>query len=850
MLLETPSCDVAATKNAPARSSAPPAKVNWRRAIEFVAIVVQLVLLAVLVDRYKLESPAFFHLTLLVFGGFVVQYFLPLAYRLPFFAALSLASIVLVLGWEASAWVIGVGLLLIGVWDFPVAFGFRLAVLAAIVAVLAAARLDRLAIPIPVAFWPILASMFMFRLIVYLYHLRYKTAPFSVASTLSYFFMLPNVCFPLFPVVDYLPFVRGFYDEDRHKIHQVGVRWIFRGILHLILYRMFYKEWPISLEEVSNAGDLVHYCLWLFLMYLRVSGQFHVIVGMLHLFGFNLPETHKLYYLASSFTDFWRRINIYWKDFIMKIFFYPAFFRIKQLGQTTALFLATLFAFFFTWLLHSLQWFWLRGEPLWVAQDILFWIILASLVVVNTLWELKFGRKRKLSAGPVSWRSAFVVGLKTLATFTTICILWSLWTSKSIANWSTLWQFALVPPTTGGWVVIAIAVLSIVGGGMLITRYPAGFPWAELSLLQEGVFRCAIMVGMAFVSINAVNRQMGFPGKLIVSAKSGELNPYDIAELERGYYEDLLDIRAFNGELWRLYSRRPRDWEDDLVKAGYAEFKGGMIGYELKPNVEGKFKGGRLHTNRWGMNDNDYPQKRPDGSYRIAVLGASNVMASGVAPDEDFETLLEKHLNSATPGNAGSTYEVLNFAVAGYNPMSQIWVLKDKVLQFEPNAVFYVAHANDKQRAVYNLKVRVQKGIGLDDPYLSELCRRAEVDQNTPDATIQRRLTPFGEELYLWTLRTLVNTCKDHGIKPVFVLLPVLGSPETPENDLRMAREAGFTVVDLTGVFGDEYWKKTLWITEWDGHPNQRGHRMIADRLYELLRRDQVIPQPREASTP
>ena len=388
------------------------AKIDWNRAIEFLAMVAQLVLLALLVDRYKLESPAFFHLTLLAFGGFVVQYFLPLNLRMPFFAALSLASIVLILDWQSSAWLIGIGLVLIAVCHLPVAFSIRITIIAAMVALIAAARVGRIPLPVPVAVWPILASMFMFRLIVYLYHLRFNTAPSTVASRLSYFFMLPNVCFPLFPVVDYLPFVRGFYDEDRNKIHAVGVRWIFRGFLHLMLYRIIYKEWGISLYEVANLGDLVHYCLWLFLLYLRVSGQFHVIVGMLHLFGFNLPETHKLYFLASSFTDFWRRINIYWKDFIMKIFFYPMFFRLKERGQVVALVLSTLVAFFFTWLLHSLQWFWLRGSFLFVGHDILFWIILASLVIVNTLWELKFGRKRTLAATHVSNRAAFIVASK------------------------------------------------------------------------------------------------------------------------------------------------------------------------------------------------------------------------------------------------------------------------------------------------------------------------------------------------------------------------------------------------------------------------------------------------------
>src|SRR4029077_9359470 len=138
-------------------------------------------------------------------------------------------------------------------------------------------------------------------------------------------------------------------------------------------------------DEVENAGDLAHYCLWLFLLYLRVAGQFHILVGMLHLFGVDVAQTDHLYYLLSSFTAFWRRINIYWKDFMMKIFFYPVYFRIKKLGPLPALVYSTLVVFLLTWLLHAVQWFWLRGKSLWSANYVAFWSILAALVVVNSI---------------------------------------------------------------------------------------------------------------------------------------------------------------------------------------------------------------------------------------------------------------------------------------------------------------------------------------------------------------------------------------------------------------------------------------------------------------------------------
>ena len=87
---------------------------------------------------------------------------------------------------------------------------------------------------------------------------------------------------------------------------------------------------------MAGLGGVVQYMVATYRLYLRVSGQFHLVVGMLCLFGFNLPETHHLYFLASGFTDFWRRINIYWKDFMMKLFYYPAFFALQELRACVA----------------------------------------------------------------------------------------------------------------------------------------------------------------------------------------------------------------------------------------------------------------------------------------------------------------------------------------------------------------------------------------------------------------------------------------------------------------------------------------------------------------------------------
>ena len=45
---------------------------------------------------------------------------------------------------------------------------------------------------IPDNVWPIVASMFMFRMIIYLYELKHAKRPEPLGDTLGYFFLLPN----------------------------------------------------------------------------------------------------------------------------------------------------------------------------------------------------------------------------------------------------------------------------------------------------------------------------------------------------------------------------------------------------------------------------------------------------------------------------------------------------------------------------------------------------------------------------------------------------------------------------------------------------------------------------------
>src|SRR6187402_940948 len=112
----------------PLRAEAPPhatpAAAAGLQLDRFIPQLIELGLLLLLIHQFELEGPAFFKVAALATGGFAIHHCLPLPYRLPFFCALSLASIGLVFGLQGS-WLVSIGLLLLGACHVPIPVPLR-----------------------------------------------------------------------------------------------------------------------------------------------------------------------------------------------------------------------------------------------------------------------------------------------------------------------------------------------------------------------------------------------------------------------------------------------------------------------------------------------------------------------------------------------------------------------------------------------------------------------------------------------------------------------------------------------------------------------------------------------------
>lgn len=820
---------------------------------KLLALIAQLAIVMVTIRVFNVEDTSALHTILpYIFGGFIVNAVLSRQLRLPFFVFLSLAAIVAVFGWVNGGWLIGISLGLIGLCHVPIPFKARLVLIFGAVAGLVILRGGWVVTSWSGLILPVLGAMFMFRLVIYLHDLRHERKPASIWERLSYFFLLPNVAFPLFPVIDYQLFRKTYYNEDEYKIYQKGVLWIFRGVTHLILYRAVYYYLVPTPEEVQGIWQLVLFIISSYLIYLRVSGLFHVIIGILCLFGMNLPETHHHYFLAAEFNEVWRKLNIYWKDFMAKVLYFPLVMKIRKWGMMRARVVGTMLVFVATWLLHSYQWFWLRGDFPLNAIDGMYWGILGMFVVVNTVRTTK-DLRGNAEDEDTSWSFKVAARKATniLGIFIFMSVLWSFWASESISSW---WYVMMVAGS-GSVQEYGLLTLGIAGiFGLLIVHLYMDHKghsllWNENELPFYNVAARTVVAALCVLAIGLpqVHSRLGSSSSdFIASLQVSQLNDRDKGIQERGYYEGLIDGNSYNiAQISNAnQNQKPDNWKatmnSDAVQPGTD-----VIVYELKPSYNGIIKDAPFVTNQWGMRDKEYALEKEEGTFRIAFLGASYEQGAGVPNEKIFPALVEDYLNTEHAGTGYEKYEVLSFAVGGYSPIQAAYLTEHKVLDFEPDVILYAVHSTEQRRMLMQLQKLALEKRDVSLPFLNEIFAQAEVTKEIPDQEARRRLTPFGKEIIRRSFLHMKGISEQENIPIIAAFVRSTEeikryNPEWHPVLSEFASEAGFAVVTMDDTYKG-YSKADIQLASWDTHLNEKGHELVAHSLYNALMKEEVF---------
>jgi hypothetical protein len=462
---------------------------------------------------------------------------------------------------------------------------------------------------------------------------------------------------------------------------------------------------------------------------------------------------------------------------------------------------------------------------------------------------------RERSVGQIALHTLRIMGV-----FCVICVLWSIWISTSLAEWASLWTVAgptwqdakvLLPALLGGIALAAWGALAAGKEELTDAAATGTGAAADKSFLATALSIVVAALALLLMSHPAVYGQFGPKLSAVISELTKEkLSRQDLALLERAYYENLTRIERFNSQLWEKYNKGATNQQDEARvelqqhadwRANYIE-TGDFLGVLLRPSIGAT--GAPFYTNRWAMRDKDYELKPPPRTCRIALVGGSPEMNREVSNDKLWEAVLEDRLNRENDHKTVERFEILNFAAATHTALQRLAMFETKALPFEPDILFYIAHPSDGMKAISRLAQVVAMGTPIPYDDLRELINKAGVKDDMSLRTIRSRLQPYSAEILGCTYRRAAALCREHSIVPVFIYVPTLrelGEEETADH-LRLAAEAGFNVVNLTGVF-DNVDKQSLHRNEWDFHPNTRGHQIIADYIYEAVRKNPALIQ-------
>jgi lysophospholipase L1-like esterase len=539
---------------------------------------------------------------------------------------------------------------------------------------------------------------------------------------------------------------------------------------------------------------------------------------------------------------YWRRANIYMKDFLMKICYYPLVVRFKKLGTTGSVVAAIAGTFVLTWFLHSYQWFWIRGVFPLSAKDAVFWALLGAGVMINSVRDMN--KSRQKNANDTPWKAAVRQSLSAGATFVVITTLWSIWTCDSLTQWFEIWKYADAMS-----LLIAAVSFAIVFVLYLLFESSVG-PWRGNSAppvkgsqfrLRPAATLCLLPAALLIAGSSdaVVSKLPGEQQEIVKSLFWNTPNKSGEEFMVRGYYEGLMDTARFSPALEDAMSAQPKNWTL-LENTAAVKATNDLRTRALVPNVKLVVNEVPFETNRWALRDQDYEREKPAGKTRLAFLGSSITMGWNVPKELTFEALFEKELNDAS----GGKFEALNFAVNGYSIVSLAEQMEADVLQYKPDIVVVISHPEDPGRAVFMLAKSLAAGFQPKDEYLRDLLKKADVTPADPRNRMERKLGPYKMELTRWAYERISSICRANKIRPWLVLLPGVLQRSTGDLDrelVRMAQDAGYETIPLHDVYQGETDRAKLAVAPWDAHPNARGHRLVASSLEDWIRQHDMV---------
>ncbi len=304
----------------------------------------------------------------------------------------------------------------------------------------------------------------------------------------------------------------------------------------------------------------------------------------------------------------------------------------------------------------------------------------------------------------------------------------------------------------------------------------------------------------------------------------------------------------------------------------------------LNPNKNIHIRGGcfqnNVKTNSYGFHSREYSLEKPEGVFRVALIGDSYIEAMQIKQDKTVASLLEQKLNSLNPRSY--RYEVIPFGISSHGTYKSILYFEKYAIEFSPDLVIAAFSLNDAQDDAFEPSVTPSPGISksvkkilrksvlittLRKSYLTAISNpeknsdklSAEVEILLPEYNDFWRNAWIREEKLLKNFKDEVTKNNSNfmlvsltdGYRVHKELLEKFKDTtqgnsidlDKPEKILSLiARENSFPYLALTQLFRERAQKEdemTVWSC--DGHWNEEGHKWASDALFDYLVSQKLI---------
>ena len=234
--------------------------------------------------------------------------------------------------------------------------------------------------------------------------------------------------------------------------------------------------------------------------------------------------------------------------------------------------------------------------------------------------------------------------------------------------------------------------------------------------------------------------------------------------------------------------------------------------------AESKISKSEIKLNEYGFRGEDFSETKSPNTFRIFAVGGSTTFGNGVYDEETYPYMLQKKFDSL---DLGINIEVINTGFGGAWSKTEIDLIKNKLLGYDPDLIIVYDGWNDVQNEVHNKnnnedmwKERWKEicDLGNEKNFLTLII----LQPLASTTSIEKRIPPE-QEYMIWDSRIHENVKIDDAYK------------KYPDK-LNELNEYCTETANLRNLFDETYESVFFDI----GHVNKKGNETLANKIFEL----------------